>query len=201
MEEVKSKVLNNAVEQLSSLPGVGKKTALRLCLSMLKWPKREIEKFAHSFHSLANDLKVCTQCYNYADLDLCDICLSHNRQSNIICVVEDIRDLMAIENTNAFKGVYHVLGSLISPLEGIGPDKLRINELVQRLEENEITEIIFGLNSTIEGETTAHYIYNKIKDLVPSSSTLARGIAFHNDLEYTDQLTLGKSIENRTPFA
>lgn len=201
MDAIKSKILANTVEQLSSLPGVGEKTALRLCLSMLKWPKSEIEKFAESFLSLANDLKTCKTCYNYADSGTCEICDSHKRDHSVICVVEDIRDLMAIENTSAFKGVYHVLGGLISPLEGVGPEKLRINELLERLKNKEINELIFGLNSTIEGETTAHFVYNKCKDFVKSSTTLARGIAFHNDLEYTDQLTLGKSIENRTPFA
>lgn len=201
MDELKSKILSNAVENLGSLPGVGKKTALRLALSMLKWPKQNIISFSNAFQSLANDIKQCQVCNNYCDYDVCDLCSDERRKPETICVVQDVRDLLAIEGTSSYKGLYHILGGLISPLEGVGPEKLHIDSLIKRLKENEVKEIIFALNSTVEGETTAFYIYNSIKDKVDICSTLAKGISFQNELEYTDQLTLGKSIENRTLFS
>lgn len=201
MDELKSKILANAVENLASLPGVGKKTALRLALSMLKWPKHNIVSFSDAFASLANDIKQCSVCNNYCDLDICDLCDDPKRKPETICVVQDVRDLLAIEGTSSYKGLYHILGGLISPLEGIGPEKLYIDNLISRLETGEVKEIIFALNSTVEGETTAFYIYNSIKTKVDVCSTLAKGISFQNELEYTDQLTLGKSIENRTLFS
>lgn len=201
MDELKSKILARAVENLSSLPGLGKKTALRLSLAMLKWPKKNIISFAEAFDALANDIKLCEICNNYCDSNICDLCDDHRRDKTIICVVQDVRDLLAIENTKSYRGSYHILGGLISPLEGIGPEKLNIDSLINRLENNEINELIFALNSTVEGETTAYYVYNSIKHNIKTCTTLARGISFQNELEYTDQLTLGKSLENRMPFS
>ncbi|MDR0982231.1 MAG: recombination mediator RecR [Culturomica sp.] len=195
-----TKLLDKAVEQFASLPGIGKKTAMKFVLSILKRSTDEVNAFINSINELKN-IKECKVCHNIADEDLCEICKNRRRDDSMICVVENIRDLMAIEATAQFKGLYHVLGGVISPMDGVGPSELNIGDLIERTQKGEIKEVIFALSATIEGDTTAYYIYKKIKSndgLI--ISTIAKGIAVGNDLEYTDALTLGRSISNRISF-
>jgi recombination protein RecR len=199
-QEYPSKLLENAINELAKLPGIGKKTALRLVLHMLKWPNEEVEQFGNSFITLKNEVKKCKVCHNISDSETCDICSNTSRDNRIICVVENIRDVMSIEHTHQFNGLYHVLGGLISPMDGIGPNDLTIASLIERIGAEDIREVILALSTNMEGETTNFFIYRKIKDFPVSISTIARGVGFGDELEYTDEITLGRSIKNRMPF-
>ena len=181
-----SRLLENAVHEFSKLPGVGQKTALRLVLHLLNQPVNEVEQFAHSIIRLRNDIKFCKVCFNISDLEICEICASVKRDKSIICVVEDTRDVMAIENTNQYHGVYHVLGGLISPMDGVGPSDLNIEPLIRRLQSTDVKEVVLALSATMEGDTTIFYLYKKMKDFTLDITTIARGIAFGGELEYVD---------------
>ncbi|WP_027125340.1 recombination mediator RecR [Gelidibacter mesophilus] len=198
--EFSSKLLEKAVNEMSQLPGIGKRTALRLVLHLLKQPKEQTMLMASALQNMRNDIKFCSSCHNISDTQLCEICSNPRRTEEIICVVEDIRDVMAIENTSSFKGLYHVLGGKISPMDGIGPNDLNIVSLVEKVKEGRVKELIFALSSTMEGDTTNFYIFRQIQDYNIVTSTIARGISVGNDLEYTDEVTLGRSILNRIPF-
>ncbi len=200
MENYPSKLLANAVEQFSSLPGIGKRTALRLVLHLLKQEKEEVTAFGQSFINLRNDITYCRKCHNISDAALCEICSNPSRDNSIVCVVEDVRDVMAIENTHYFKGRYHVLGGIISPMDGIGPNDINIDSLIEVVKEGEVKEIIMALSATMEGDTTNFYLYKKLKDFQINLSTIARGVAIGDELEYADEITLGRSIQNRIPF-
>jgi recombination protein RecR len=195
-----SKILENAVNEVSRLPGIGKRTALRLVLHLLKQPKENTAYLSEALLHLRNDVKNCEKCFNISDTDLCDICNNVKRNPEIVCVVEDIRDVMAIESTSQFNGLYHVLGGKISPIEGIGPQNLQIDSLIKKVANNEIKELIFALSSTMEGDTTNFYIFKQIEKYKITTSTIARGIAVGDELEYADEVTLGRSIVNRIPF-
>ena len=195
-----SKLLENAVNEVSQLPGIGKRTALRLVLHLLKQPASQTHQLSTALTNLVDDIKLCKKCHNISDVDVCEICANLSRNSEIICVVEDVRDVMAIENTAQFKGLYHVLGGKISPIEGIGPHNLSIDSLIEKVKEGTIKEIIFALSSTIEGDTTNFYIFKQIEKYKVKTSTIARGIAVGDELEYADEITLGRSIINRIPF-
>ncbi|GAA4239428.1 recombination mediator RecR [Postechiella marina] len=198
--EFSSKLLERAVNEMSQLPGIGKRTALRLVLHMLRQPKEQTLALSESLHAMRNDVKFCKSCNNISDVEICEICSSANRNEEIICVVEDIRDVMAIESTSSFKGLYHVLGGKISPMDGIGPHDLTIDSLVEKVKKGVIKELIFALSSTMEGDTTNFYIYKQIQDYNVVTSTIARGISVGDELEYADEITLGRSIVNRIPF-
>ncbi len=198
--EFSSKLLEKAVNEMSQLPGVGKRTALRLVLHLLRQPKHQTIDLAEALSKLRNEIKFCKNCNNISDSELCEICANPLRNEEIICVVEDIRDVMAIENTSSFKGLYHVLGGKISPMDGVGPNDLNIQPLVDKVKQGKIKELIFALGSTMEGDTTNFYIYKQIQDFDIVTSTIARGISVGNELEYTDEVTLGRSIVNRIPF-
>ena len=195
-----SKLLENAVNEVSRLPGIGKRTALRLVLHLLKQPLEQTEELTTALASMRKDIQFCTTCHTISDAEICTICANAARDKSIICVVEDVRDVMAIENTNMFKGVYHVLGGKISPIEGIGPSQLKITSLVEKVKEGTVSEIIFALSSTMEGDTTNFYIYKQIKEYQIKTSSIARGIAVGDELEYADEVTLGRSLLNRIPF-
>ncbi|MDN3547402.1 recombination mediator RecR [Mucilaginibacter aquaedulcis] len=195
-----SKLLENAVAEFAKLPGVGQKTALRLVLHLLNQDKQEVERFSSSISKLRNEIQFCSVCHNISDQSVCEICSSHKRDHSTICVVEDTRDVMAIENTNQYNGVYHVLGGLISPMDGIGPSDLQVDTLVERLKANETKEIIFALSATMEGDTTLFYLHKRVKSFNITISTIARGIAFGGELEYVDEITLGRSIATRVPY-
>ena len=199
--EFPSELVKNAVEQLSTLPGIGKRSALRLTLHLLKKNKDQVEKFGNSFIDLINNINYCKECFTISDFDICKVCSNPQRDKSLICVVEDIRTMMAIENTLQYKGVYHVLGGLISPLEGIAPDDLKIEELVIKTETSEIKEIIFALSTTMEGDTTNYYLYKRLKEKDIKISSIARGIAIGDELEYTDEVTLGAAISSRLPYS
>ncbi len=196
-----SKLLENAVNEVSRLPGIGKQTALRLVLHLLKQPSEHTKYLSEALLHLRNDVKTCEKCFNISDVILCDICSNPKRTSEIVCVVEDIRDVMAIESTSQFNGLYHVLGGKISPIEGIGPQNLQIESLVQKVAKGEIRELIFALSSTMEGDTTNFYIYKQIEKFEIETSTIARGISVGDELAYADEVTLGRSILNRIPFS
>ncbi len=198
--QIHSTLLNNAVTELSKLPGVGKKTALRLVLHLIKKDKEDVEKLSASLSSMRNQIQFCNQCGNIADAEWCGICLNTHRQQNIICIVENIRDVIAIENTQQYNGTYHVLGGLISPLDGIGPDQLNISSLIRRVQKQEVGEIIFAISPTIQGDTTIFYIQKKIQSYNITTTTIARGIAFGGELEYADEMTLARSLRNRLPI-
>ena len=195
-----SKLLENAVNEVSQLPGIGRRTALRLVLHLLKQPKSQTHQLASTLNKLVDEIKLCKKCHNISDLELCEICSNPNRNEEMICVVEDIRDVMAIENTAQFKGLYHVLGGKISPVEGVGPHNLTIEDLVLKVASGTIKEVIFALSSTMEGDTTNFYIFKQIEKFNVKTSTIARGISIGDELEYADELTLGRSILNRIPF-
>ncbi|WP_166335710.1 recombination mediator RecR [Sphingobacterium chungjuense] len=195
-----SKLLEQAVEEFGKLPGVGKKTALRLVLHLLKQSKEDVNRFSQAFTQLKEHIKYCKQCFNISDTDTCEICQSPKRDRTTICVVEDTRDVMAIENTNQYQGVYHVLGGLISPMDGVGPADLRIDGLVDRVRQGDIKEVILALSATMEGDTTIFYLYRKLQEFSIEVSTIARGIAFGGELEYVDEVTLGRSIMTRVPY-
>lgn len=198
--EFSSKLLEKAVNEMSQLPGIGKRTALRLVLHLLKQPEDQTNQLATALKHMRSDIKFCKSCYNISDTNLCEICANPNRIEDIICVVEDIRDVMAIENTSSYKGLYHVLGGKISPMDGVGPNDLNIQPLVNKVKEGKVKELIFALGSTMEGDTTNFYIYKQIQEFDVQTSTIARGISVGNELEYTDEVTLGRSIINRIPF-
>ncbi|MEN8857581.1 MAG: recombination mediator RecR [Flavobacteriaceae bacterium] len=195
-----SKLLENAVNEVARLPGIGKRTALRLVLHLLKQPAENTSYLTEALQHLRTDVKSCEKCYNISDTILCEICSNPNRNEEIVCVVEDIRDVMAIENTSQFRGLYHVLGGKISPIEGIGPQNLEIESLVEKVKNGEIKELIFALSSTMEGDTTNFYIFKQIEECNVVTSTIARGISVGDELEYADEVTLGRSILNRIPF-
>ena len=194
-----SSLLENAVNEFAKLPGIGKKTALRLVLHLIKQDVQEVNHFSNAISTLREEIKFCSRCHNIADHELCNICSNTMRKQEMICVVENIRDVIAIESTQQFNGVYHVLGGIISPLDGIGPDQLQIESLVNRVSKENTSEIIFALNPNIQGDTTIYYIGKKIKHLPVKITTIARGIAFGGELEYADEMTLAKSISNRIP--
>ena len=195
-----SKLLENAVNEIAQLPGIGKRSALRLALHLLKQPKERTSYLTEALNSFRNNIKHCNNCHNISDIDTCEICANHNRIKDVICVVEDIRDVMAIENTAQFKGLYHVLGGKISPMEGIGPHNLTIENLINKVKNNEVNEIIFALSSTMEGDTTNFYIFKQLEKFDIKLSTIARGIAVGDEIEYADEITLGRSILNRIPY-
>tara|TARA_B100000965_G_scaffold189267_1_gene157985 strand:- start:2255 stop:2875 length:621 start_codon:yes stop_codon:yes gene_type:complete len=199
--EFTSELVKNAVEQLSTLPGIGKRSALRLTLHLLKKNKDQVEKFGNSFIDLINNINYCKECFTISDFDICKVCSNPQRDKTLICVVEDIRTMMAIENTLQYKGVYHVLGGLISPLEGIAPDDLRIEELITKTDNTVVNEIIFALSTTMEGDTTNYYLYKRLKEKEIKISSIARGIAIGDELEYTDEVTLGAAISSRLPYS
>lgn len=198
--EFSSKLLENAVNEVALLPGIGKRTALRLVLHLLKQPKDHTLQLAEALTNARTEIKQCRLCYNISDAEICHICSNPNRNESIICVVEDIRDVMAIEATGSFKGLYHVLGGKISPMDGIGPHDLKINALVEKVKAGTIKELIFAMSPTMEGDTTNFYIFKQLEGLEITTSTIARGIAAGNELEYTDEVTLGRSIIDRVPF-
>lgn len=198
--EFPSKLVENAVNEMSQLPGIGKRTALRLVLHLLKQPIEQTELLSSALTNMRNDIQYCKECNTISDDEICGICSSVSRDKSLICVVEDVRDVMAIENTGMYKGVYHVLGGKISPIEGIGPSQLKITSLVEKVKEGKINEIIFALSSTMEGDTTNFYIFRQIKEYGVKTSTIARGIAVGDELEYADEVTLGRSLLNRIPF-
>ena len=195
-----SRLLESAVNEFSSLPGIGQKTALRLVLHLLNQENAEVEKFSFALLNLKTNIKYCSQCHNISDEVVCEICLSHKRDRSLVCVVEDTRDVMAIENTNQYQGLYHVLGGLISPMDGVGPSDLAIDSLVERVKFGEIKEIIFAISATMEVDTTIFYLHKKLKDYPVKISTIARGISFGGEIEYADELTLGRSITTRVPY-
>jgi recombination protein RecR len=195
-----SVLIENAVNELSKLPGIGKKTALRLILHLLKQDSAAVDRLSESLIRMKHDIRFCRDCHNISDGEICSICANPHRQKDLICVVENIRDLFAIENTQQFHGVYHVLGGLISPLDGIGPDQLQIPSLVSRVKTLGATEVILAISPTIEGDTTIFYISKKLQDTAVRLSTIARGIAFGGELEYADEMTLARSLSNRLPL-
>ena len=195
-----SKLLENAVNEMSKLPGIGKRTALRLVLFLLNQPNSQTIHLSKSLIDLVDGVVLCKNCHNISDLEICEICSNIKRDKSIICVVEDIRDVMAIESTGQFSGVYHVLGGKISPIEGIGPNQLNISSLIDKIKSESISELIFALSATMEGDTTNFYIFKQIQDLKLKVTTIARGVSVGNELEYTDEVTLGRSIIKRIPF-
>ena len=195
-----SKTLENAVNEISQLPGIGKRTALRLALHILKQPEEKIDSLADYIKILRKTINFCNECYNISDNETCEICLNFNRENGELCVVEDIRDVMAIENTSQFKGRYHVLNGLISPIDGVGPADLKIDSLIERVKGGKIKEVIFALSATMEGDTTIFYVNKNISSFDVKISTIARGIPIGDELEYTDEVTLGRSILKRIPY-
>lgn len=200
MNAYSSRLVEAAVNELSRLPGIGKKTALRLALHILKKDVSFAESLGTAIIRMRQEVQFCRVCHNIADSEVCEICSNEKRISQTICVVEDIRDVMAIENTGQYNGVYHILGGIISPMDGIGPNDLTIESLIQRVNSGNISEVIMALSTTIEGDTTNFYIYKKLKDLSVQVTTIARGIAIGDELEYADEVTLGRSILNRMPY-
>ena len=195
-----SKLLEKAVEEFAKLPGIGKKTALRLVLNLLNREVDDVTRFATAITSLREEIRFCKKCHNISDIEICQLCSNPSRDTSTLCVVEDIRDVMAIENTQQYRGLYHVLGGVISPMDGIGPQHLNIESLIDKVNSGEIKEIIFALSTTMEGDTTNFYIFKKLKETSVKVSTIARGIAFGDELEYADEITLGRSIANRLPY-
>lgn len=198
--EMSSKLLERAVAEIAQLPGIGKRTALRLALHLLKQPAEQTQLLTAALQKMRDEIQFCRQCHNISDVEVCEICANASRDRSVICVVEDIRDVMAIENTNLFKGIYHVLGGKISPIDGIGPSQLNISTLVEKVKGGNVKELIFALSSTMEGDTTNFYIYKQIKDYGVVTSAIARGIAVGDELEFADEVTLGRSILHRVPF-
>ena len=195
-----SKVLEKAVEEISSLPGIGKKSALRLALHLLRVPESQGMALGKAIQKLVTDIKYCQECHNFSDEDICEICSNHKRNDEVLCIVEDVRDVMAIENTAKFNGKYLVLGGKISPMEGIGPHQLNISSIERKLNEGKVKELIFALSANMEGDTTAYYLYKKFKGFPVTFSTIARGISVGDELEYADEISLGRSIVNRLPY-
>src|SRR5690554_294743 len=198
--DLPSKYLNEAVEQFTSLPSIGKRSALRLVLELLKRSPEEIDRFSNAVKAIKENILYCVNCGNISDEKVCTICANPSREQRVVCIVEDIRDIMAIEATGSFKGVYHVLGGVISPMDGQGPEDLNINSLLEKIKNNKLDEIIFALSSTMEGDTTNFYIYKKISPTEITVTTLSRGVSIGTELHYADELTLGRSILQRLPF-
>jgi recombination protein RecR len=194
-----SQLLENAVNEFSKLPGIGKKTALRLVLHLLKQDDPEVQQFSDVIARMKSEIKFCQRCHNVADAHICSICSNSMRKQDVICVVENIRDVIAIESTQQYSGTYHILGGVISPLDGIGPDQLQIESLVIRVQKEKTEEIIFALSPTIQGDTTIYYVQKKLQSIPLRITTIARGIAFGGELEYADELTLARSLQNRVP--
>jgi len=199
-ENYPSKLLAEAIEQFIRLPGIGERTALRLALFLLRYKKEEALNFGLAINNFIENIKFCKTCHNLSDEDICPICLAKNRDQSIICIVENVKDVMSIENTNQFNGLYHVLGGVISPMEGIGPNDIAIESLIERVKNTSVNEAIMALSATMEGDTTNYYIYRKLKNFNLKLTVIARGVSFGDELEYTDEITLGRSIINRTPF-
>jgi recombination protein RecR len=197
-----SALIENAVNEFARMPGIGKKTALRLVLHLLKQEPAQVQQFSEAIARMRQQIRFCEQCHNVSDEEICSICASHSRNRGIVCVVENIRDVMAIENTQQYNGLYHVLGGIISPIDGIGPDQLNIHSLVERVQQQGISEVIMALSPTIEGDTTIYYLSKKLQlpDHPVKITTIARGIAFGGELEYADEMTLARSITNRLPL-
>ena len=195
-----SKLLERAVNEMAQLPGIGKRTALRLVLHLLKQPQEQTEFLTASLLKMREEVMFCISCHNLSDVEVCEICVNPNRHHGTICIVEDIRDVMAIENTGQYKGIYHVLGGKISPMDGVGPSQLNIATLLEKVRNGKVEELIFALSSTMEGDTTNFYIYKQVKDFELKISAIARGVAVGDELEYADEITLGRSILNRIPF-
>ena len=201
IEKYPSRLLENAVNEFSKLPGIGRKSALRLVLHLLRQDETEVSAFGNSLIQLRKEIKHCKICHNISDSETCQICSNPSRNNTVICVVENIRDVMSVENTHQFNGLYHVLGGIISPMDGIGPSDLEIESLIKRIESNEdIIEVILALSTTMEGDTTNFYIYRKLKDKNIKVTTLARGVSIGDELEYTDEITLGRSLVNRVIY-
>jgi len=198
--EFSSKLLENAVNEMAQLPGIGKRTALRLVLHLLRQPEEQTFQLSKALSKVRAEINFCKSCHNISDKPLCEICENPKRNNELICVVEDIRDVMAVENTSSFKGLYHVLGGKISPMDGIGPQDLNITSLVEKVKTGQVKELIFAMSPTMEGDTTNFYIFRQIQDYDVAMSTIARGVAAGNELEYTDEITLGRSIIDRVPF-
>ena len=198
--EFSSKLLENAVDEMSQFPGIGKRTALRLMLHLLKQPKEQTQRLTSSLSNMREKINFCDNCHNISDSKVCELCANPNRDSQLICVVEDIRDVMAIENTSQYRGLYHVLGGKISPMDGIGPGDLNIPTLVEKVKEGNVREIIFAFSSTMEGDTTNFYIYKQLEAFDIITTTIARGVSVGDELEYADEVTLGRSIMHRIPF-
>lgn len=195
-----SKVLAKAVDEISGLPGIGRKTALRLALHLLKQPSSRAVSLGNSVINLVNEIKYCKECHNFSDYEICDICSNEKRSEELICIVEDVRDVIAIENTGKYTGKYLILGGKISPMEGVGPNQLNISSIEKKLQESSVKEFIFALSATMEGDTTAYYIYKKFKNSGIKFSSIARGISIGDELEYADEISLGRSIINRLPY-
>jgi len=200
MTQYPSRLLERAVQEFSKLPGIGRKTALRLVLHLLRQETTEVEQLADALVTMKNEVRFCSVCHNISDTEVCPICSDERRDATTICVVENVQDVMAIENTQQFHGLYHVLGGIISPMDGIGPGNLEIDSLVQRVAEGGVKEVILALSPTMEGDTTCFYIFRKLASFDVKLSIIARGVSVGNELEYTDEVTLGRSILNRTPF-
>ena len=200
IEHFPSRLLENAVNEFAKLPGIGRKTALRLVLHLLRQDQREVEIFGNTMIQMKNEIRHCKVCHNISDTDICNICANPSRISSIVCVVENIKDVMSIENTHQFNGLYHVLGGIISPMDGIGPSDIEVESLVGRVSRGEVDEVILALSTTMEGDTTNFFIFKKLKDYPVKITTLARGVSIGDELEYTDEITLGRSIVNRQNF-
>lgn len=198
--EFSSKLLENAVNEVAMLPGIGKRTAMRLVLHLLKQPSEQTQLLTEALTKMRNEIIYCQSCHNISDHTICEICNNSTRDHSIVCVVEDVRDVMAIENTRMYKGIYHVLGGKISPIEGISPSQLNISSLVEKVKLGKVSEIIFALSSTMEGDTTNFYIFKQIKEFNINVSTIARGISVGDELEFADEVTLGRSLLHRIPF-
>lgn len=198
--EMSSKLLEKAVAEIAQLPGIGKRTALRLALHLLKQPGEHTQQLTEALRKMRDEIRSCKECHNISDIEICEICANATRDKSVICVVEDVRDVMAIENTNLFRGRYHVLGGKISPIDGIGPSQLTITSLVEKVKQGAVKELIFALSSTMEGDTTNFYIFKQIKEYGIITSAIARGIAVGDELEFADEVTLGRSIIHRVPF-
>ncbi|MBT7851086.1 MAG: recombination mediator RecR [Flavobacteriaceae bacterium] len=198
--EFSSKLLQSAVDEVAQLPGIGRRTALRLVLHLMRQPESQTLHLTDALQKMRQNINFCKNCHNISDSELCEICVNTNRNQELVCVVEDIRDVMAIESTASYRGIYHVLGGKISPMDGVGPHDLKINSLVKKVHSGSIKELIFALSSTMEGDTTNFYIFKQIQDTEVVISTIARGISVGDELEYADEVTLGRSITNRIPF-
>ena len=198
--EFPSRLLENAVNEFASLPGIGRKTAFRLVMNLLRRDSEDVKRFGESIIKLRGEIHYCKVCNNISDTEICNICIDEKREKTVICVVENIQDVMAIENTRQFNGLYHVLGGIISPIDGIGPSDLKIDSLEEKVKTGGITEIIFALSTTMEGDTTNYYLYKRLNKYNLILTTLARGVAVGDELEYTDEITLGRAINNRNPY-
>ena len=200
VQQYPSRLLERSVQEFAKLPGIGRKTALRLVLHLLRQPQNDVEQFVTALSTMKREIKFCRVCHNISDEEVCPICRDKHRDASVVCVVENIQDVMAIENTQQFSGLYHVLGGVISPMDGIGPSDLEISSLVERVGQGDIKEVILALSPTMEGDTTNFFIFRKLANFDVRISVIARGVSVGNELEYTDEVTLGRSILNRTPF-